>query len=378
MSAKPLKIALVSDAVLPFHKGGKETRIYHLSKELVRMGQKVDIYTMKWWDEESNTYVHEGITYHALCRLYPLYLPGGRRSIKEGIMFGLACLRMFFYAFDIIETDHMPYFPLFFTKIVTTIKRKPLYATWHEVVGLDAWQKYMGKTKGMVAYGIERLSVMLPNHIIAVSGHTQKQLRAALHYKGKLSLVSNGIDYVRIEPVAPALEKSDIIYVGRLIRHKHVDLLIEAVAQLQVELPHIRCMIVGGGPEENKLRELVKERGLEKNVIITGRLESSDDVYAYMKASKIFVSPSTREGFGITILEAFACGLSVVTVKHKDNLAQYLVTPKTGIVCELSAQDIAVSIKKLLEKTEGLSHTTDAASYDWSRQALALKKAYGL
>jgi glycosyltransferase involved in cell wall biosynthesis len=378
VSVKPLKIALVSDAVLPFHKGGKETRIYHLSKELVRMGQEVDVYTMKWWDGD-NTYIHEGVTYHALCRLYPLYTASGRRSIKEGIMFGLACLKMFFYGFDIIETDHMPYFPLFFTKLVTVVKRKPLYATWHEVVGFDAWKKYMGTTKGAVAYAIERVSIMLPNHIIAVSEHTQKQLRTVLHYKGKLSLVSNGIDYVRIAPVLPAAGKSDIIYVGRLIHHKHVNILVEAVALLRAQYPDVRCIIVGGGPEHATLQALVKERNLEKNVTITGRLESSDDVYAFMKASKIFVSPSTREGFGITILEAFACGLSVVTVKHKDNLAQYLVTPETGIVCELGATDIAASIKTLLERSHGPSHhTTDTASYDWSQQAIALKEAYGL
>jgi glycosyltransferase involved in cell wall biosynthesis len=341
------------------------------------MGQEVDIYTMKWWEGDS-TYIHEGITYHALCRLYPLYTSGGRRSIKEGIMFGLACLKMFLFHFDIIETDHMPYFPLFFTKIVTILKRKPLYATWHEVVGLDAWKKYMGTTKGTVAYVIERASIMLPNHIIAVSEHTQNQLRTILHYKGKLSLVSNGIDYVRIKPVAPATKKSDVIYVGRLIRHKHVNILIEAIALLQTQNPDIRCIIVGGGPEHHNLQSLVEKRGLKKNITITGRLESSDDVYAFMKASKIFVSPSTREGFGITILEAFACGLSVVTVKHKDNLAQYLVTPETGIVCQLEASDIAASIKTLLKKSNTPSRTTDAASYDWSRQAIALKKAYGL
>jgi glycosyltransferase involved in cell wall biosynthesis len=378
VSIQRLKIALVSDAVLPFHKGGKETRTYHLSKELVRLGQEVHVYTMKWWDGDDKTYVYDDVTYHALCRLYPLY-KGNRRSIKEGVMFGVSCLKMISYDFDIIETDHMPYFPLFFTKIVTTLKRKPLYATWHEVVGWKAWKAYIGVTKGSIAYIIERLSIMLPNHIIAVSEHTQKQLRDVLHYKGKLSLVSNGIDYTRIEPIKAKTEKSDIVYAGRLIPHKNVDLLIESIKLLKEKRPNIRCVIVGGGPEYERLQAMVVEQKLEKNVTLTGRLESSDDVYAYMKASKLFVSPSTREGFGITILEAIACGLSVVTVKHKDNLAQYLVSPETGIVCDLSAKDIAESIDQLLTNPlAASSHTADAASYDWSRQAADLEKAYGL
>lgn len=377
MSVKQLKIALVSDAVLPFHRGGKETRTYQLSKELVQMGQQVDVYTMKWWDN-GDTYKYEGVTYHALCRLYPLYIAEGRRSIKEGIMFGLSCLKLLFHDFDIIETDHMPYFPLFFTKIVTLIKRKPLYATWHEVVGLEAWKKYAGTTKGTIAYMIEQLSVKLPNHIIAVSEHTKEQLRSTLHYKGRISLVMNGIDYKTIKAIVPADKKSDIVYVGRLIPHKHVDVLIEAIALLRESHAGIQCMIIGGGPEYDNLKRLVKERRLEKNVTITGPIESFDDVYALMKASKLFVSPSTREGFGITMLEAFACGLPVITVKHKDNLAQYLVTPERGIVSELTAASIAQSVEKLLKRKSGSSLDQGTASYDWEHQALLLKEAYGL
>jgi glycosyltransferase involved in cell wall biosynthesis len=341
------------------------------------MGHVVDIYTMKWWDE-GNTYVHEGITYHAICRLYPLYTADRRRSIREGVMFGISCLKMLRHDFDIIETDHMPYFPLFFTKMVTVLKRKPLYATWHEVVGLTAWKKYLGPVKGTIAYIVERTSIILPDHVIAVSKHTQNQIRDELHYKGKLSLVSNGIDLTRIKAIPAATETSDIIYVGRLVLHKHVDLLIKAVALLKISSPYIRCVVIGDGPEYIKLSSLVKEMGLTENVIITGRLESSDDVYAHMKASKIFISPSTREGFGITILEAFACGLSVVVVNHKDNLAQYLVTSETGIVCDLLAPNIARAAETLLNRSPGPSLAVDTDSYDWDQQASALERAYGL
>jgi len=376
MGVQQLKIALVSDSILPFHKGGKETRTYHLSQELLKYGQDVHVYTMKWWNEDGNVYVYDGVTYHALCRLYPLY-KDGRRSIKEGVMFGIACLGLLSQDFDIIETDHMPYFPLFFTKIVTLFKRKPLYATWHEVVGWDAWKAYIGPIKGAVAYLIERVSVMLPSHIIAVSENTRTELRDTLHYKGPISLVSNGINYTGIKPIRPSHEKSDVVFAGRLIAHKHVDILIDAIALLVKEHPDIRCTIVGDGPELDALKKQVAKLQLTKNVILTGRVESSDDVYAYMKASKVFVSPSTREGFGITILEAVACGLSVVTVKHRDNLAQYLVTPQTGIVCELTSESIASSINGLLKKPLA-SQAGLAASYDWSNQAKDLLKAYNL
>jgi len=373
---KPVKFAFVSDAVLPFHKGGKETRLYYFSRELARMGHDVHIYTMKWWDK-GDTFKKDGVTYHALSKLYPLYV-GDRRSIKEGLVFGLSCLKLIFYDFDILEVDHMPYFPLFSAKVVCLIKRKQLYATWHEVVGWKAWTEYMGEGLGTIAYIVEKLSVKLPDHIVAVSRLTKKQLRKVLKYRGELSLIQNGIDYSSIDPVIPSTNKSDILYTGRLIPHKNVDLLVHSIALLREEMPDIQCVIIGDGPEFANIQKIIAELGLEKNIVMTGRVESSDDIYALMKVSKVFALPSTREGFGITILEAYACGLRVVTVKHPNNAAQYLVKSGSGIVCRPTSEDIAKAIKTLLENSMEQTAEFDGAAVDWARNASALKEAYGL
>lgn len=373
---KQLRIALVSDSVLPFHKGGKEARIDHLAHALVGLGHDVHIYTMKWWDGPSKTYEREGITFHAISKLHALY-NGKRRSFKEGIFFGLACLRMLRYDWDVLEADHMPYFPLFSLKFVNLFKHKPFFATWHEAVGLDAWRGYIGYAAGTVAYALERLSVAAPDHIIAVSKRTYDLLKTELHYQGKLSLVPNGIDYADIKNAVPSAEKTDIVFAGRLVRHKRVDLLLDAIAQLKKTRPSIRVAIVGGGPELERVKEKVRHLGLQKNVLVTGRLEQNSDVFSYMKSSKVFVSPSTREGFGITILEAYAAGLRVVTVRHRDNAAQYLVRPDAGVVCELDAAALAQAIDAQL----GLAATKlgiDGAQFDWSHSVDALLEAYGL
>lgn len=372
-TSQPRRIALVSDAVLPFHKGGKETRIDSLARALVGLGHDVHIYTMKWWDEPTKTQQINGITYHAISKLYPLY-KGKRRSFKEGIVFGLACLQMFRYKWDILEADHMPYFPLFSLKFVNLFKRKPFYATWHEAVGLDAWRGYIGYPAGTVAYILERLAVMMPDHIIAVSQRTHDLLRSELHYKGDLSLVANGIDYPTIAAAKVGTDKTDIVFAGRLVRHKRVDLLLDAVAVLKKTRPNIRVAIVGGGPELERVKTQVERLKLADNVIVTGRLEHSSDVYSYMKATKVFVSPSTREGFGITILEAYACGARPVTVRHRDNAAQYLVREDAGAVTDLNAEALAAGIESQLKVRAKLD--IDGAQFDWSRSVDALKEAY--
>lgn len=373
-ATKRLTIALVSDSVLPFHNGGKEARIDHLSKALVALGHDVHIYTMKWWSEPSNTYTHAGMTYHAICKLYPLY-NGERRSFKEGIMFGFAALRMVRYSYDVLEADHMPYFPLFSIKLVSLLKRKPFFATWHEAVGLKAWQSYIGRAAGTVAYAIEHMAVRMPNHLITVSERTHDLVVSELGFKGKKTLVQNGIDYHAIAAASVAKQKSDIVYAGRLVRHKHVDALIRAVGRLQKTNPAIRAVIIGTGPDFDRLQKMVVKLGLQQNITLTGRLEKATDVFSYMKASKVFVSPSTREGFGITILEAYACGLPVVTVNHPDNAGQYLVQPDTGIVCDLSPGALAKSIDMLLSVKKKVK-AADAERFDWSHSVAELLKAY--
>src|SRR5664280_750230 len=100
-----MKIALVSDAIYPYNKGGKETRIFELSTRLAEAGHDVHIYTMKWWDEPHNQRAENGVTLHAISPKYSLY-KDEKRSIKQGILFGLACLRLLRAKFDVAEVDH--------------------------------------------------------------------------------------------------------------------------------------------------------------------------------------------------------------------------------------------------------------------------------
>jgi glycosyltransferase involved in cell wall biosynthesis len=364
-------IAVVSDSVMPFHKGGKEARIYNLTRELSAQGNDVHIYTMKWWDGPKSIVI-DGITHHAICRLYPLYA-GSRRSITQGILFGLSGFKLLAHDFDILEVDHMPFFPLYSTKIVSLLKRKPLIATWHEVWGRKYWHEYLGH-RGLIAYLIEKVSVSLPDRIVAVSAQTADELRNVLGYRGALSIVTNGIDYEYIDSVTPSLDESDIIFTGRLIAHKQPNLLIDAVAIIAQTNPEVRCLIIGDGPERDNLARQVARLHLDSNVTLIGRVESNRDVYAAMKSSRVFVLPSLREGFGITVIEAFACGLPVVTIDHPTNAARLLIEPGNGLVSAPTASALAASIAALLDAPR--VGAAISLPYDWAELAMTLNEVY--
>lgn len=171
-----MRIAIVSDAIYPYNKGGKETRIFELSTRLAAAGHEVDIYTMKWWDQPGKIRIEQGVTLHAISRKYPLY-HGERRSMAEGMLFGLASFKLLNKSFDVVDVDHMPYFPLFSMWLVCALKRKPMVATWHEVWGGGYWREYLGRL-GFAAAMLEKLTVKLPDRIIAVSPFTAERLTA--------------------------------------------------------------------------------------------------------------------------------------------------------------------------------------------------------
>ncbi len=360
---KKLKIAFVQDAIYPYNKGGKEKRLYELSTRLSAMGHDVHIYCMKWWEGKSIR-KENGVTLHGIGPLYPLY-SGERRSFRQAILFALHCFKLIREDFDVLDADHMPHLVLFPLKIVTVLKRKKLTATWNEVWGRKYWKQYIG-ILGEVAYLIERVSALLPDEIIAVSQHTEKKLKKELKVKTNISIVPNGIDLAHIKSIKPSKIKSDVIFAGRLLSHKNVDMLIKAISELKKHHPKIKCIIVGNGPEKIKLMKLAEKLDLKSNIAFIDFLENHDDLYALMKSSKVFVLPSTREGFGIVVLEANACGIPAIVTNHPDNAAQYLITNNGNIIYN-SARNIEIAISRqiLLYEREGDKYLNIIFKYEW-------------
>jgi glycosyltransferase involved in cell wall biosynthesis len=347
-----MKIAFVSDAIYPYNKGGKEKRIYETSICLAKRGHNVHVYCMKWWKEKETYRIENGVNLHAISRYYPLY-SGKRRSIKEAVMFAFACFKLIREDFDVIDVDHMPYFVLFSTKIVCILKRKKLIASWNEVWGREYWKEYL-RGLGNIAYIIEKLSILMPDRIISISEHTTNRLKNDLLSKKDIITISIGVDFKKIKKIPASSEKSDVIFAGRLLPHKNVDVLIKSIAIFKKNRPDIKCLIIGDGLEKKNLEALTQKLNLEKNIKFLGFLENDGDVYALMKSSKVFVLPSTREGFGIVVIEANACGIPVITIDHKDNAARDLIEEGgNGFICQLNEEEIAKRILRILINNSG-------------------------
>lgn len=371
-----MKIAFIYDAVYPWVKGGAEKRIYELAKRMAKNGHEVHWYGIGWWFESGNEdIVIDGIQFHGVCKPIDLYNPDGKRSIKEALYFALKLFPVIIREnFDIIECQNFPFFPYFSVKLYSILKRKKIIVTFHEVWG-DYWYDYLGK-KGFFGKLLEKIIIRNNDNFIAVSENTKNKI-IRIKPNANVEIVPNGVNLELIQQIKPSKDKSDLIFVGRLIKDKNVDLLIKSIKLVKKEIPNIKCVIIGDGPEKDMLKNLTKELKIEDNIKFFGILDEYVELISYLKSSKVFVLPSTREGFGIVVLEANSCGLPVVTVNHPMNAAKDLIKQhQNGILCELSIYDLKVKILALLKINTKMKCINNAKRYDWDKISVLAEKKY--
>ena len=160
--------------------------------------------------------------------------------------------------------------------------------------------------------------------LLVMNGEVYKWLQETPRYAGfRLRQFRNGVDTGRYTPAlyhekiaakaAVGLENlTTFLFVGRLSPEKRVKEFLEAWAEIFSEeraRPHIRLVIVGGGPEEAALRRAVADLDLAGTVTLTG---PKDDLLPYYRAADVFILPSISEGLSNSMLEAMACGVAIM------------------------------------------------------------------
>lgn len=137
-------------------------------------------------------------------------------------------------------------------------------------------------------------------------------------------IIYNGIDHIRYREGEKAKHPL-ILYVGRLQSYKSLPTLLRSVKDIVKKVPTAKIVIGGQGEERRKLQKLVKSLGIQEYVTFTGYL-SEEEKIKLLQQAWIFINPSLREGWGITTIEANACGTPVIAsrvaglqdaIKHK-------------------------------------------------------------
>lgn len=168
-------------------------------------------------------------------------------------------------------------------------------------------------------------------------------------------------------------EKPSILYLGRIKKYKSIDHLIYAFDKVQKNIPEARLNIVGSGDYLGQLKELAGRLKIGDNVTFAGYVSEEKKV-EYLRRSHVAVYPSLKEGWGLTNIEANACGTAVIAA-NSPGLRDSVKDGETGFLYEYgNINQLAEKLEKLLLDTEIRSDLEDggrrwAQKFSWDDAA---------
>jgi len=195
-------------------------------------------------------------------------------------------------------------------------------------------QAKLGKIYSPFMHGFLSCSRVL----ITSSRNYQESSRILSRYREKCRVIPFGVDLERFDAARKKIGEISsirkrfgpfiVLFVGRFRYYKGLDVLVRAMQRVKGKL-----LLLGGGPMENDLREMVRRTGTEDRVFFLGEL-SDDEVTTHLHACDIFVLPSTfrSEAFGIVLLEAMACSRPVISTQLGTGTTYVNQDGKTGLV----------------------------------------------
>ena len=290
--------------------GGTEKQALALASCLVKKGVNVKIITSRFEKEWPK---HEIMNEVEVIRLF-----SPRIKVLGAIVF-LFCLAVYLIKyrknFSLIHTFQIGYTSSL-SILMANLLRKP------SVIKLACSGRGGDIQKARkTLYGkIFLFMVKKASRIVTLSSTIERELIEEKIDPSKIKLIHNGVDLARFKEIEGKSQlrkklgipdKKSIIYTGRLVYQKGIDVLIRSFSKLNGETG-CQLIIIGDGPERENIARLIDNHQLSKSVIL---IDEVDDVVSYLNVADVFVLPSRFEGLSNSLLEAMACGLPVISTR---------------------------------------------------------------
>lgn len=279
-------------------------------------------------------------------------------DVKRIPFYNISKLKRFLDSFDVIINHH----PI--TNYLALITQKPFIYYYHGAPNFG---------KGNLYRFNMLISIKIMNRafdtVIAVSESGARELRQYFGLKN-VHVIYNGVDTGRFKPSLDERFREgtpQFLFVGNLYEHKKVDELVAAFKEVIEVYPKAHLQIVGGGYAYTILDNLIRKLHLQDNVTLIGRV-SNYDLPFYYSSCDVYVTASRYETFGLPLLEAMACGKSVVASSILPHI-ELLTKSKVGII--YNKGDIENLYKKMIriyEEKDKYKHNAIhfAKEHDWS------------
>jgi len=190
----------------------------------------------------------------------------------------------------------------------------------------------------------------------------------------KIDIVPNCVDHDLYRPGGVPRSRTPLVgYFGRLKKYKSVDHLIRAFAGICEKVPDASLIIIGEGDDRRSLEELAGRLGIREKVRFTGFVDEQQKV-RLLQEVWFLVNPSSVEGWGLTVIEANACGTAVIA-SDVPGLRDAIRNGETGILYRYGdIDDLTEKMNALMRDGEtrerlGRAARTFAGGFDWNEVA---------
>jgi glycosyltransferase involved in cell wall biosynthesis len=339
------------------NSGGAEVHLHEIFGRIATLGHRVDLLASGWPGSSPRAFL-DGIDVHRVGTRYSFQF-NARRYYKE---------RLIGNHYDVIVED-LNKIPLYTPRW----RGPPVVTLVHHLFGSTIFREaapHMAASVWLAERGISFAYKGRPFE--AVSESTADDLVARGIPRKTIRVIYNGMDTAFYTP-APSTRASEPLfaYVGRLKRYKGVDLILQAFAILKS--PNATLAIAGSGDYRQHLEELTHALGITEKVRFLGFISSEEKRDLLRRAwASVFASP--KEGWGLTNLEAQACGTPVIA-SDSPGLRESLEPGKTGIlVPHGDTGALASAMRRISESPEivesmGKSGRRFAGRFTWDRSA---------
>ncbi|MBM4168902.1 MAG: glycosyltransferase family 4 protein [Ignavibacteria bacterium] len=330
--------------------GGAEVHLHEIFKRVVARGHSVTLLCSEFSGcAKAETIDGIRIVRHGSRNLFNFHLPSQySRLVRES-------------PFDVV-VDDLNKIP-FYTPLYV---REPLVVIVHHLFGKSIFLE-ANLPSALYVAAAERLALRVYRDSItaSVSESTRRELISKGFREELISLVPNCVDHQRYHPVqCEANPHPRIGYLGRIKKYKSIDHLLQAFKIIHLEMPGAVLTVVGDGDARPGLEQLAQRLGISRQVEFTGFVPESRKV-ELLNQMDVVANPSSKEGWGLTVIEANACRVPVVA-SDVPGLRDSVRDAETGFLYEYGNIE-QLAEKLLLVLRDGhLRETLAEEAYRWS------------
>ena len=332
--------------------GGAEIHLHEILKRFVAKRHEVTLISSKFRGCRS----HEEIDGIKIMRI------GNKYLFNFAFFWHYITKKLNYGDFDVI-IDDVSKIPL---SIPLYVRKMAVIAIVHHIHGKTLFRE-LPLFMALYVYLTERLLIPMfykKSVIVAVSESTKDELIEFGIPSKNIHVIYNGVD-IRFA----SRDKSDTamaLYFGRVKKYKRLDHLIKAFKHIKEKVPEARLVIAGKGDIYKELVTLSKELGIFDTINFVGKVFEEEKVKLLQEAW-VFVTTSEKEGWGITVIEANACGTPVVAY-NVPGLRDSVKQDYNGLLVEDGdIQAFAETITKILTDDE-LRNKLSRNAIEWAKR----------